>query len=130
MLSRLRLWPVIDARQSFTHKRSAISLRKTVGNAESLDPLLIGQQPDRSGPVGSPHAPSETESVENAGNRIPDVLVREGLVRQCARAADFDRNVIVGAARQQLRQIGKWLRRRWRFIGVMAAMPRPRLPSR
>ena len=34
MLSRLRLWPVIDPGQGFTHKRGAISLRKTVGNAD------------------------------------------------------------------------------------------------
>src|SRR5947209_5214249 len=93
----------------------------TVGDAESLDPLPIGQQSDRSSPIGAPHAPCEAKSLENTGKRIPDVLIGEGLVRQGAGTADFDRNVIVGAERQQLRQIGEWLRRRRRFMRLRQA---------
>jgi len=134
-LSRLRFWPVIDPRQSFTHKRGAVSLGEAVGNTERFAPLLIGQQSNCSGPIGAPHAAGKAESLENAGQRIPDVLIGEGLVRQRAGAADFDGNVIMGAKRQQLRQIGEWLCRRRRFVRLRQTkmvdyQSRIRVPSR
>ena len=79
-LSRLRFWPVIDPRQSFTHKRGAVSLGKAVGNAERFDTLLIGQQSNCSGPIGAPHAAGKAESLENArhrGIRVCIILVPE-----------------------------------------------------
>jgi hypothetical protein len=46
------------------------------------EPLLVGQHPDRAGPVGAPHTAIETKGVKDAKERVPDVIVREGLVRQ------------------------------------------------
>src|SRR6185503_13921544 len=76
------------------------------------DSLLVRQHADRTGPVGAPHAAVEAERVEDAGERIPDVLVREWLVRQRAGAGDLHRDVGIWRERQQLRQIGPRLRRR------------------
>ena len=106
--------PVVNPRQAVAHQLGAIAVRQPVGDAERLDPLLVGQQRDRAGPVGAPHAAVEAKGVEDAAERIPDVLVWERLVRQGAGAADLDRDVGVRGQRQHLRQFGKGLRRRRR----------------
>src|SRR5712671_1969985 len=90
--SGLRWRPVINPLESITHKQGAVAVGQPVGDAKRLDPLLVGQQPDRSGPVSAPHAAIEAKGVEDAKERVPDVVVREGLVRQRAGATDFHRN--------------------------------------
>ena len=119
--SGLRPRPVIDALERLTHKKGAVAVGQAVGDAKRLDPLLVSQQPDRPGPVGAPHAAIEAENFEHAAERVPDVLVREGIVRQRARAADFDCDVIVGRERQQLWQIGERIRRRRRLVRLWQA---------
>jgi hypothetical protein len=61
---------------------------------------------------GSPSAAFEAKGVEDAKERVPDVSVKEGLVRQLAGAADFHCDVVVDRQGEQLRQFGERLRRR------------------
>ena len=89
--------------------------------AKRFDALLIGQHSDRSGPVGAPHAASEAKGIEDTAERIPDVTIREGLVRERASAADFHRNIIVGGQSQQFWQIGERLRGRRRLVRLRQA---------
>ena len=74
--------PAIDPLQRPTHQHRPVVVGQTVGDAERLDPLLVGQQPDRSGPVGAPQTAIEAKGVENTAERVPEVFAREGLVRQ------------------------------------------------
>src|SRR6266496_2539862 len=113
--SGLRRRPVVDAAQRAAHQLRAVAIGQPVGNAERLDPLFIGQQFDRAGPVGSPHTAVETKGVEDAAERVPDVSVRERFVRQCAGAGNLDGNIGIGRERQHLRQFGPGLRRRRRL---------------
>ena len=58
-----------------THERGPVAVRQAVGDAKSLDAFLVGQQLDGSRPVSSPHTAIEAKGVEDAEQRIPDVLV-------------------------------------------------------
>jgi hypothetical protein len=49
----------------------------------------------------------EVKGVEDAKERVPEICVREGLVRQRAGPADLHRDVVVGRQGQQLWQIGE-----------------------
>jgi len=133
-VSSLRLWPIVDPHQCLAHQRSAIALRQTMGDAKGVNALLVGQHSDCAGPVGAPHATVEAKSVEDPAERIPDISVRIGLVCQRAGAAYLDGNIIMGGERQQLRQIGERLGRRWWLVWLRQAkmvnhQPRIRVTS-
>ena len=104
--SGLRLWPVVDSTESFTHKRCPFAVRQTVGDTECLNPLFVRQHSNGARPVGAPHAAIDAKSVEYLAERIPNVFVREGLMRQGAGTADFYGDVVVGCEREQFRQLG------------------------
>jgi hypothetical protein len=112
---------VIDPLERLTHKQGPVTVGRAVGDAKRLDPLLVCQQPDRSDPVGAPHAATEAKGIEDAAERVPYVFVGEGLVRQGAGPADFHRDVVVGRQGQQLWQIGERLRRWWRLVRLWQA---------
>src|SRR5262245_651705 len=71
--------PLVDALQRSAHQRGLLARRQTIGVAERVDPLPVRQQPDCTGPVGTPQAALEAEGVEDPPQRIPDVLVGIGL---------------------------------------------------
>ena len=91
------------------HQRGPIAVGEPIGDAEGIDPLLVGQQCDSAGPIGAPHAAIEAEGIEDARQRIPDVLVRVRLARERAGAGDLNRDVGVLGELQHLRQVGKGL---------------------
>ena len=74
--------PAINPLESFTHNCGSVAVREAVGNPKRFDPLLVGQHSDRAGPIGAPHAVAEAEGIEDAAERIPDVVIRERSVRQ------------------------------------------------
>ena len=103
-----------------------MSLARSLSDSRSVTrkastPCLIGQQGDRPGPVGAPQAAIEAEGVEDAAQRIPDVLVGKRLVAQRAGAADLDRDVLVRRQGQQQRQLGPRLGRRRRHERLLQA---------
>src|SRR5262249_23298624 len=71
--------PLVHALQRASHQRALVAVRQAIAVAESVDALLVRQQFHRAGPVGAPHAAIDAEGVEDARERIPDVLVRIGL---------------------------------------------------
>jgi len=72
-------------------------------------------------PVGGPHGAIEVKGVEDAKERVPEIFVREGLVRQRAGPADLHRDVVVGRQGQQLWQIGERLRGGRRLVWLWQA---------
>jgi hypothetical protein len=44
----------------------------------------LGQERDRACPVGAPHATVEAERIKDADERVPNVAVREGFMRERA----------------------------------------------
>ena len=113
---RLRRRPFVDLARGPTHQLGAVAIRQPVRDAERLNPLFVGQQFDCACPVGAPQAAVEAEGGEDAAERVPDVLIGKRIVRQRARAGDFDRHIWVGRERQHFRQIGPGLRGR-RVLG-------------
>jgi hypothetical protein len=106
--------PVVDPRERVAHQAGAVAVRETVANPERLDALLIGQQRDGPGPICAPEAAIQPERVEDAPERIPDVPIRERIMRQGASSGDLDRDVGVGSQCQHLWQVGERLHgRRW-----------------
>jgi len=88
--------PVIDLLEGATHERGPLAVGQAVCDAKCLDPLLVSQHSDGSGPVGAPHTAIEAKRVEDVAERVPDVVVRERLVRECAGSADFDCDIVMG----------------------------------
>src|SRR3954470_24025705 len=84
--------PAVDLLQAVTHQGGAVAVAEAIGDAERLDAFLVAQHVDRARPVGAPHAALEPVGVEDAAERVPDVLVRELLVAEGAGAADLDRD--------------------------------------
>jgi hypothetical protein len=109
--SRVRRRPLIDPLERAPHQRGPVAVGQAIGDAKRLDPLLIRQHLDRACPVGPPQAAVEAERVEEASQRIPDVLVGERCVRQRAGAADFHGHVGVRRQGQQRGQVGERCRR-------------------
>src|SRR5205823_12333962 len=87
--SGLRWRPVVDAACRAAHQRGAIAVGQ-FRQAECVDPLCVGEQFDRTGPVGAPQAAVEAKGVEDAAERIPNVPIRERIVRECAGAGNLD----------------------------------------
>src|SRR5262249_42875660 len=105
---QLRL-PFVDALKGLAHQLGAIALGEAIGDAERVDAFFIRQQLRGAGPVGAPQAALEAEAIEDATQRLPNVFVRERLVRKRAGAGDLDDDVGVGGELEQLRQFGKRL---------------------
>src|SRR5262245_50717481 len=91
----LRL-PFVDALQSLAHQLGPIALGEAIGDAERVDALFIRQQLRGAGPVGAPQAALEAEAIEDATQRLPNILVRKRLVRKRAGARDLDDDIGVG----------------------------------
>ena len=66
---------MVDPRQRLAHERRLVTVGQAIGDAKRLDPLLIRHYLDRAGPVGAPQAAVEAERVEDAPERIPQVIV-------------------------------------------------------
>ena len=98
----MRWGPVVNSLERFTHERGAVAFRQAIGDAKCAYTLVVSQHPDRSGPVGAPHAALKAERIEDASKRIPDVCVREGVVRQRARPADFTATFLWAASASNL----------------------------
>src|SRR6516162_8439400 len=94
-VSSLRLRPIVDPHQCLAHQSGAIALRQAIGDAKSVNALLVGQHSDCTGPVGAPHATVKAKSVKDPAEWIPDIAVGIGLVRQRAGAAYLDGDVIM-----------------------------------
>jgi hypothetical protein len=67
-----------------------------VREAKRIDTFPIGQEGDRARPVGAPHAAVEAECIKDAGERVPNVAVGEGFMRERAGTADLYPDVAVG----------------------------------
>src|SRR5882762_6715676 len=91
--SRALRRPLVDALERAAHERALVALRQPIGVAEGIDALLVRQESDRAGPVGAPQAAVDAEGVEDAGERVPDVLEGIGLARERAGAGDLDRDI-------------------------------------
>ncbi len=89
-----------------------------VGVAKRCDALLVSQHAAGPRPIRTPHAVVDAEGVDDPQHRVPDVVVREGFAGERAGAADLDPDVRVGRERQQLWQIGPWLRQWRRLVGL------------
>jgi len=76
--SSLRRRPAVDLLQRAAHEGRPVAVGEAVGDAKRLHALFVGQQGDRSGPVGPPHAAVEAEGIEDPAERFPDVLVGNG----------------------------------------------------
>src|SRR3954452_788556 len=81
--------PFIDLLQRRTHQLGAVAAGQTVGDAKCLDALPVREQRDGAGPVGAPHAAIEAKGIEDASKRVPQVVVRESLVRQRTGTTDL-----------------------------------------
>src|SRR5581483_12378241 len=113
--------PAVNLLQAAAHQLLAIAIREPVGDAKRLHALLVGQQIDGAGPVGTPQAAVERESIEDARQRIPDVLVRKLLMAERAGAADLDRHVLVFGELEDFRQLLPRLPRRRRLERLLEA---------
>src|SRR5688572_5460258 len=113
--SLLRWRPLVYFRQAAAHQLCLVTVRQTIGHAERIDGWLVVDDGLRARPVGAPHAAVEAEGVEHARQRIPDILVREWLVRQRAGARDLDADVLVRGEFQHCWQFGPRLLRRRRY---------------
>src|ERR1700722_1152985 len=78
--------PFVDLARRPARQLRLVAIRQLVVHAERIDPLLVGQDFDRARPVGAPQAAVKGERAEDAAKRLPDVLIRERLMGQRARA--------------------------------------------
>src|SRR5215469_12451644 len=111
----VRLWrggigagalPLVDFLQRSSHEHCLVVLGQAFGVAERRHTLLIGQHADRPRPVGAPHATIQPKRVDDPQDRLPDIVVGEGLVRHRAGAADLHPYVLVLSQGEQLGEIG------------------------
>jgi len=75
--SSLRRRPAVNAAHGAAHQLGAVAIGQPVGNAECLDPILVGQQFDRACPVGAPHAAVEAKGRRRCGRAGPRCLGME-----------------------------------------------------
>ena len=78
--------PLINPLERPAHQHRPVTVGQPIGDAEGVDPLRIRQQTHRPCPVRPPQAALEPVGIENARERVPDILVRERLVRERAGA--------------------------------------------
>jgi hypothetical protein len=88
-----------------------IGIQSALTPTPDPSPSLYAPQGEGRSPVGTPQAAIETPGIEHAGQRIPDVLMRIGLPRQRAGAADLDYRVRPLGQCQHFRQFGPGLGR-------------------
>src|SRR5690349_10790997 len=99
--------PVVNLREGPAHKSGALCLRKLVRDPERLHALLVGQQAHCSGPIGAPQTAVEAERLEYLTQRLPDIRIWEGLVRQGTGAGNLNSYVVVGCQRHHSGKLGK-----------------------
>ena len=100
---------------------AALGVGQLVGDPERLDTLLVGQQPDRPGPVRAPQATLKTVRLKDLSQGLPDVGVGEWLVRQGARPGNLDGDIVMLGKGDDLAEIGKGLWRSRRLEGLPEA---------
>src|SRR3954452_2911465 len=85
----LRLPPIrLGARAA--HQHGALRIREPLRLQKRLHALLVIHDRSRARPVRAPETALETPGIEDARQRIPDVVVGIGLLRECAGAAHLD----------------------------------------
>jgi transposase InsO family protein len=108
----ISLWrPTIRFGARAAHQHRSIAVAEAGSLEEGLDSLLVVDDGICACPIRAPQAAIETPSIEDAGERIPNVGVRIRFPGEGAGAAHLDHRVLALRKVQHLRKVGPRLRR-------------------
>src|SRR5687768_3519408 len=86
--------PPISRRARAAHQHRALGIAQALGLDERPHGLLVVHDRESARPVRAPQAAIDTPRVEDARERLPDIVGGVGLLRERARAADLDHGVL------------------------------------
>src|SRR5689334_13485140 len=86
--------PAVGLGGGAAHQHRPLAVAQTVGLEKRLGRLLVIDHGEGPRPIGAPQAALDSPGIEDALQRVPDIVVGKRLLRQGAGAADFDHRIL------------------------------------